>query len=419
MRIIRSLMIIAVLFAGCQIFASDWPQYLGPDRNSVSEEKGLLKTWPKEGPRVLWTVPLGEGFGGPAIFEGMVYIYDRIDDRENVLRCIDLVTGQEKWTFRYEAPGSVSYDGSRSVPAVDGNRVYVCDVFGNFHCIDINTHKALWHKNIWTDFSSEPPPKWALAQNPLVYKNMVIIASQTKNAGLAAYDKATGNIIWKTPALPGDAGYVSPKIIKINNENHFIMISASRFKGSRGAVCGFDPTTGKLLWTYDGWQCKTPIPNVTEIGSSRIFVTGGYLAGGAVIEIKKTGKDYYVKEIMFSKEFGTHVHPALFYKGHLYSQCTNNQVREGFMCMDLKGNIKWKTGKNPGFDKGGYILADDMIISSDGSKMLYLIKPDPKEFKVLAKAELLETKQAWAPLALSDGKLLIRDQKQMKCVEVK
>lgn len=89
------------------------------------------------------------------------------------------------------------------------------------------------------------------------------------------------------------------------------------------------------------------------------------------------------------------------------------------MCMDLKGNIKWKTGRNPNFDKGGYILVDDMLISSDGEKMLYLIEPTPTEFKVLAKAELLDTKQAWAPLALSDGKLLIRDQKQMKCVLLK
>ena len=137
------------------------------------------------------------------------------------------------------------------------------------------------------------------------------------------------------------------------------------------------------------------------------------------MQIEKNGNSWAVKEIMISKEFGTHVHPAILYKGHLYSHCTNNQVRNGFMCMDLKGNIKWKTGRNPGFDKGGFVLADDMIISSDGEKMLYLIEPTPTEFKVLAKAELLDTKQSWAPLALSDDKLLIRDQKQMKCVLLK
>ena len=420
MKILRSIVFVTILIMINQVYASDWPQYLGPERNAVSGEKGLLRTWPKEGPKVLWTVPLGEGFGGPAVSEGKVYVYDRLDDKINVLRCFDLNTGHEDWTFSFEAPGSVSYDGSRSVPSIDGNRIYVCDVFGNFHCVDKNTHKALWHKNIWTDFSKAAIPQWAIAQNPLVYRNMVIIASQTKEAGLVAYDKQNGKIIWKTSRLPGVAGYVSPEIVKINGNDQLVMISATRPEGSEpGAVRGFDPKDGKLLWSYNGWKCKTPVPNVTEIGSNQLFVTAGYLSGGALIQIDKKVNSWEAKEIMFSKEFGTHVHPPIFYKGYLYVQCTNNQVRNGFMCMDLKGNIKWKTGRKPNFDKGGFILADDMIISSDGEKMLYLIDPNPEEFRVLAKAELLETKQAWAPLALSDGKLLIRDQKQMKCVLVK
>ena len=420
MNIIQRVVIITILLTISQASALDWPQYLGPDRNSVSAEKGLLRSWPVGGPKVLWTVPLGEGFGGPAVSEGKVYIYDRVEDRFNVLRCFDLMTGNEEWTFSNEAPGSVSYDGSRSVPSIDGNRVYITDAFGNFHCIDRNTHKVLWHKNFWTDFSKSEIPMWAIAQNPLVYRNTVIIASQTKEAGIVAYDKLEGKIIWKTSRLPGVAGYVSPEIVKINGEDQLVIISATRPEGSEdGAVCGFDPENGKLLWSYDGWKCKTPVPNVTEIGNNQLFVTGGYRSGGALIQVDKKGDSWAVKEIMFSKEFGTHVHPPVLYKDHLYVQCTNNQVREGFMCMDLSGNIKWKTGKNPNFDKGGFILADDMIISSDGEKMLYLIEPNPAEFKVLAKAELLDTKQAWAPLALSEGKLLIRDQKQMKCVVVK
>jgi outer membrane protein assembly factor BamB len=418
MKIIRAILILSLLIAGNQVFAFDWPQYLGPDRNSVSNEKGLIRSWPEEGPKVLWTVPLGEGFGGPAISEGKVYIYDRVDDEVNVLRCLDLMTGKEEWTFSYDAPGSFSYDGSRTVPSIDGNRVYVCDIMGNFHCVDKNTHKALWQKNIWSDFEDTELPKWAIAQNPLVYENMVIIASQTKEAGLVAYDKHNGDIIWKTPELPGDAGYVSPRIVRINDEEQLAMVSASRYEGSIGAVCGFDPKNGDLLWFYE-WKCKTPIPNVTEIGDNQLFITGGYRAGGALMQIVKDGSIWTVKELMITKDFGTHVHPAILYKGHLYSQNTNNQVRSGFMCMDLKGHIKWKTGRDPSFDKGGFILADDMIISSDGEKMLYLIEPTPTEFKVLAKAELLDTKQSWAPLALSDGKLLIRDQKQMKCVLLK
>ena len=420
MKIFRATLLVSILFTTNPIFASDWPQYLGPDRNAVSSEKGLLRSWPAEGPKVLWTVSLGEGFGGAAISEGKVYVYDRVDDKTNILRCLDLITGNEEWTFTNEAPGSVSFDGSRSVPTVDGSRIYICDLFGNLNCVDKNTHKAVWNVNIWTDFGATDFPKWAIAQNPLVYKNMVIVASQTETTGIVAYDKVNGNVIWKTPKLPGNVGYVSPAIVDINGEDHLTMITASSRDGSvKGAVLGYNPENGNLLWTYEGWQCSIPIPNVTRINASQVFITGGYHAGSALIQIDKNGSTYTVKEVMTSKEFISHVHPAVLYKGYVFTQNSDNNTQDGFGCMDLEGNVQWKTKRKPSFDKGGYILVDDMIISSDGEKMLYLIEPTPTEFKVLAEAELLDTKQSWAPLALSDGKLVIRDQKQMKCVLVK
>ncbi len=421
MKILQAAAMCFVLLTTNSLFASDWPQYLGPDRNSVSSEKGLMRSWPADGPKVLWTVPLGEGFGGPAVSDGKVYIYDRVNDRENVLRCLDLTTGAEEWTFTFEAPGSVSYDGTRSVPTIDGDRIYICDLFGNFHCLDKNSHQVLWHKNIWTDFGGTNLPRWAIAQNPLIYQGVVIIASQTGNAGLVAYDKQTGEVIWKTGKLPGGTGYVSPAIVEIGGENHLVMVSAAgRGRGiSSGGVSGYDPKTGAFLWSYEGWQCQTPVPNVTELGDNRLFITAGYRAGGAIFEIGKNENSYTVKEILKSREFGTHVHPAILYEGHLYGHCSHREVRDGCVRMDLDGDIKWKTGRKPLFDKGGFILADGMLISSDGEKTIYLIEPTPVEFKVLAKAELLDTKQSWAPLALSDGKLLVRDQKQMKCAQMK
>ncbi|NLD38913.1 MAG: PQQ-binding-like beta-propeller repeat protein [Desulfatiglans sp.] len=415
-------MSISILFllAFNQTSEADWPQYLGPNRNAVSGEKGLLRSWPKDGPKVLWTVPLGEGFGGPAISEGKVYVYDRVDDETNILRCLDLNTGKEEWTIANNAPGSVSYDGSRSVPTIDGDMIYICDLFGNLTCVNKNSRKAVWSKNIWKGLGGSDFPKWAISQNPLIYKEMLIVAPQTPTTGLVAFDKQNGNIIWRTPELPGNVGYVSPALVKINGEEHLTMVTASSRDGStKGAVIGYSPIDGKRLWVYEGFQCGIPVPNVTQVSDNQLFITGGYRAGGALFQIEKDGDSYTAKEILSSKKFGTHVHPAILYKGHLYGHCSNNEVRDGFVCMDLKGNIKWETGRNPGFDKGGFILADDMIISSDGEKMLYLIDPNPTEFRVLAKAELLETKQAWAPLALSDGKLVIRDQKQMKCVVVK
>jgi hypothetical protein len=186
-----------------------------------------------------------------------------------------------------------------------------------------------------------------------------------------------------------------------------------------GAVLGLDPLTGRTLWRYQGWQCKIPAANVTPIGDGRLLVAGGYTAGAAMIKVASDAGDFRVAELFKADDFGTHVHPALLFKNHLYIQNSNNEKRDGLVCMDLKGTVKWRTKRRPRFDKGGMLLADGLIFSSDGRKDVYLIEPRPEGFKPLASAELLETSQSWAPLALSDGKLLIRDQKQMKCVAVR
>ena len=179
----RVILTIAALSVACTSWAADWPQYLGPDRNSTSPEKGLLRAWPETGPEVLWTTPVNRGYGGPVIKDGKVYLLDRNADVGDNLRCLDLANGKEVWNFAYDAPGQVMYPGSRSVPAVEDKYVYSCGHNGDLYCIDINTHKPVWNKNIWTDFGGQPPtyeergfgpgglgkfPIWAISQNPLM-----------------------------------------------------------------------------------------------------------------------------------------------------------------------------------------------------------------------------------------------------------
>lgn len=411
-HVVKTLLLVLTLSS--LIFGNDWPQYLGPNRNAISSETGILRSWPTEGPEVLWTVPLGDGFGGPAVSKGKVYVLDRIANKEDILRCLSLATGKEEWNFAYEAPGQVDRPGSRSVPTIEGKYVYICGPFGHVHCIDMETHKAVWSKNIWIDFDGGEVPRWGISQNPLLYGDFVILASQTQKAGVVAYNKLSGSVEWASSALPGVPGYVSPTLIKISGEDHLVMISANF------GVLGMDPLTGKRLWSYEGWHCKIPVPNVTEIGGGQIFITGGYQAGSAMIKVTKDQDSFAVEELFTTDEFGTHVHPAILYKEYLYGHCSTNETRDGLVCMDLSGKIMWKTGRTPLFDKGGFILVDGLFLSIDGNKgFLYLLEPNPTGFKELAKAKLLEPGTNWAPLALTDGKLLIRDQKQMKCVVVR
>jgi hypothetical protein len=125
-----------------------------------------------------------------------------------------------------------------------------------------------------------------------------------------------------------------------------------------------------------------------------------------------------VTELFKTLEFGSHTQPPVLYKNDFYSQYTINERSDGLVCMSMDGQIKWKTGESPEFNKGGSVLADGLLLSVDGSKMLYLIDPDPAGFKPLASAELLAPGENWAPIALVDGKLLIRDQKHLMCVVV-
>jgi outer membrane protein assembly factor BamB len=452
-------------------YAADWPGYMGLRRDGTSTEKGLLRTWTTEGPKVLWTAPLGIGFGGPAVSRGKVYLLDRDDTVGDILRVYDFATGKELWNFPYDAAGRFEFPGSRSTPTVDGNIVYIAGPLGDLQAIDINTHKPLWRKNIWKDFGgggefiafgqrgAGPPPTappraqggappvapggqrgggspfgpdgfgggsttfplWGITQNPLVYRSLVIVASQTPDAGVVAYDKLMGDLKWKTASL-GGTGFVSPAVVKVGGEDHVVMVAAARGMGRNatgGSVNGIDPLTGKVLWTYVNFQCSIPVAHAVDAGEGRVLITGGYRAGSAMLKIqKKADGTYDVAELFKNPDFGSHTQPPILFKDHFYVQYTTNERSDGLVCMTMDGQVKWKTGEEPPFSKGGAVLADGLLLATDGNKKLYLIDPDPAAFKPLASAELLEQGNNWAPLALVDGKLLIRDQKQLKVVQV-
>lgn len=442
---------------------ADWPQYLGPDRNGTSPERGLLRSWPEAGPKVLWTVPVGIGYGGPVVKDAKVYLLDRDDKVGDKLRCLDLSTGQELWQFAYDAPGSVMFPGSRSVPTMDGNNIYSCGHNGDLYCVGIHTHKPVWNKNVWTDFGGTPKsgasdgpgqragggaaarfPIWGITQNPLIYGDLLVVASQAPQAGVVAYEKLTGSVKWKTPSL-GLVGYVSPAIVKVDGKDHVVMVTPStnpfmRAGGGEmemGKVVGIEPLTGEVLWQYTNWHCHIPVASAVDAGDDQVLVVGGYELGATMLKVERQADGSYgAKELFTTKEFGDQTKPPLFHKGHFYAQYGTNSRRDGMVCMSMDGKILWKTKRSPDFNKGGMILADGLILATDGATTLYLVEPDPSGFKALASAAVLTeagtgtendplasrvggNTQNWAPLALSDGKLLIRDQRQMKCLAVR
>lgn len=453
MKAKAALTVVIVMVAACSSWAGDWPQYLGPDRNSTSPEKGILRSWPENGPEVLWTVNVGRGYGGPVVKDGKVYLLDREEKVRDNLRCFDLSSGKELWNFAYDAPGRAMFPGSRSVPVVEGDHVYSCGHNGDVYCIDINTHKPVWNKNVWTDFGGEPGggsgrrsrgpgrfPIWAITQCPLVYGDLLILASQAPEAGVVAYEKLTGSLKWKTPNL-GNESYASPTVVKIDGNGHVVMvISSTNPIGNRdlpqtlGHVVGVEPLTGNVLWEYDKWNCHISVPSALDAGDNKVLIVGGYELGATMLKVgKKADGSYGTTELYTTEEFGDQTKPPILHNGYFYAQYGTNNRRDGLVCMSMDGQIMWSTRRSPDFNKGSMILVDGLILATDGNKMLHLIEPDPSGFKSLASAELLGEggtdsegiarrvggrTQNWAPIALADGKLLIRDQQRLKCVNV-
>jgi outer membrane protein assembly factor BamB len=137
------ILVIALTVSVTSVSAADWPWIYGPRRDHTSEQKGLLRTWSPEGPKVLWTVPMGPGFGGPAISVGQVYVLDRNEKVGDMLRVLDLASGKELWTFAYDAPGTFMFAGSRTTPSVDGGHVYTVGPLGDLYAISTTTQKPV------------------------------------------------------------------------------------------------------------------------------------------------------------------------------------------------------------------------------------------------------------------------------------
>ncbi len=422
MRNSAKLLTVAVALSAGSVSAADWPSIYGPAGNSTSDQKGLLRTWPEAGPKLLWTAPVGVGFGGAAVSAGKVYVLDRDEKVGDKLRVFDLASGKELWSFAYDAPGEFMFPGSRTTPTVDGELVYTTGAIGDLYAINTRTQKPVWHKNIWKDFGGGDLPRWAIVQHPLIYGNLLIVAPQTPQAGVVAYDKLTGELKWKSAPLSGTTGYVSPSIAKIAGEDQLVMVMASVGRGRNakdGSVNGLDPRSGRVLWTYMGWQCPIPVPQAVDAGGGRLLITGGYSAGTAMIKVeKKADGSYGVTELYKNPDFGAHTHPPILYGDHFYSHYTINERSDGLIAMSMDGQVKWKTDQQPPFVRGGSILADGLLVTTDGDTKLYLVEPNPVSFKPIASAVVLEKGDNWAPLALVDGKLLIRGQKELKCVQV-
>lgn len=393
--------------------AADWPQFRGPDRDNISRETGLLRKWPAKGPRVMWSVPVAQGYAGAAIVGGRVYHHDYDEAKGDwCVNCRSLADGKQIWQYRETREVRPNHGITRTVPAVDGRYVVSLDPKAVLHCVDARTGKMLWRRSLVTEYKSVIP-SWYNGQCPYQEGSRIIIG--TGGAALmVALDKATGKEIWRTP-----------------NTGKHMLSHASVIPAVLGGVrqylwgtlrgpVGVSAADGRLLWEFGRRFNVVVAPSPIAVDGERVFMTASYDAGSVMVRVRQSGGAFQAEPVwdMKKNEWNSEVHTPIVHRGHMFA--VGRRRRGLFTCLSFDGKEIWTSDGQATFGLGSYLMADGMFFALNGDNgLLRLIEANTTEYRELASAQVLSGGDVWGPMALSDGKLVLRDMTRMVCLDVR
>ena len=388
-----------------------WPRFRGANYDAIStEDVELARTWGADGPSVLWSIDVGEGYAGAAILAGRVYIldYDR-EKQADAIRCLSLADGKEIWRYSYPVKVKRYHGMSRTVPAVTEKYIVTMGPKCHVTCLDSMTGQFRWMLNLVKDFKATVPP-WYAGQCPLIDGDRAIIAVGG-GALMMAVDCETGRIIWQSPNPHGW------------RMTHSSVIPAE-FAGKRmyiycasGGVVGISAQDGSILWENAQWKIRIAnFPSPVVAGDGLIFLSGGYNAGSMMLRLAEDAGKWRA-ETLFKLEpevFGAEQQTPILFDGHIYGVRQDKQMA----CIDLKGNLIWASGSNKKFGLGPFIIINGLIYAMNDSGLLRLIEATPAGYMQLAEAKVLEGPDSWGPMAVAAGRLILRDLNRMICLDI-
>lgn len=386
----------------------DWPQWQGPARTAVSQEKGLLQDWPKGGPPLAWQVTgLGKGYSTPTVAAGRIFSMGNRDKTEYVMAFAEK-DGKELWAVALgsvRASGS-GYPGPRCSPTVDGERVYALGLNGDLLCLKVENGEEIWRKDLRKDFKGQPGG-WGYSESPLIDGDKLLCTPGGKDATLVALDKKTGELLWKGKVPEGDGAHYSSIIaVNLGGKRQYV-----QFLG--GGVVGLS-ADGEFLWRYNHpangtANCSTPL-----FADNCVFAASDYGTGGGLVRLTAAGDKVQAKEVYFTKEMRNHHGGMVLIDGYLYG-ANGGQLT----CLDFKtGEVAWSSGKA---GKGSIAAADGRLYYRNEGGPIMLIEINPKKYVEHGRFRPAKTSRApaWPHPVLANGKLYIRDQDMLFCYDVK
>lgn len=396
--------------AASSSLAADWPQFLGPSRNGISAETGLVDAFPKNGPNVVWRVPGGVGMSGVAISGGRALTLVQKDGRQWLI-ALDAASGKSLW----QSPLAPQYknqmgDGPRATPTIAEGKVFVYTGEGILSAHHFSDGKQLWSHNVVKDHGGEPAD-YGMACSPIVVGKLVIVTAGAPKAAVVAYDAASGKEAWAV----GDelTGYSSPAILEVGGMQQLVAYTGS-------AILGIQPDDGKQLWRYEyqtEFGCNTATPIAVD---NKVFCSSGENHGSVLVGLKANGTSFSAEPVWESQGASSVLRAEwqtpILLDGYLYG--FDNVGSAGpvthLTCIEAStGKRMWQKQR---FGKGNLIYADGKLLITTMKGELILARATPKAYEELGRATILgQTRQA---PALSDGKVYLRDDKEIVCVEI-
>ncbi|HPJ99279.1 MAG TPA: PQQ-like beta-propeller repeat protein [Candidatus Hydrogenedentes bacterium] len=392
------LLILAGIFLGNVALAGDSPQFRGPHRDGRFDEEGLLKTWPEDGPPLLWVAHgLGKGYSSPSVADGKIYVPGMADETTAAIFVLSTEGVIERTILVGPETEDKQAPGPRSTPTIEGDSLYMISGLGEVYCLDIASGTKRWSVNILERFGG-PNIMYTLAESLLVDGDRVICTPGGPDAGLAALNKHTGETIWTTHGFSDPASYCSP-IIYPHNGRRLLLTETANF------LVGVDADSGQFLWqvehlTRDGIHAVTPL-----YLNGLVYYTGGYKSGGGAVRLSDDGSA--VEPVWKDETLDCQHHGVVLDQGYLYG--TSHMFGNELICTEMAtGKVMWTTKE---VRQGVVIYADGMLYIYEGPArgIVHLVKATSEGLQRGGMFTVTEGDgKHWAHPAIANGVLYIR-----------
>ena len=398
----------------------EWLNFRGPDSsNIVSNAPALANTWPTEGPKVIWKIPVGDGYASPTVLDGCVYLMDYdVATRADVIRCMSLDDGRDIWKRSYGINIKRNHGMSRTIPAVTKEYLVVMGPKCHVLCMDTATGEFRWGLDLQKDYGTVEP-LWYTGQCPIIDDGKTIIAPCGTDVLMMAVDCKTGETVWSLPN-PNKWNMSHASIVPMTILGKKMYVYSAL--GGMVGVSADPATAGKLLWEIT-WDAKVVAPSAVKAGEDLIFATTGYGRGSRMLRLSDAGATMKV-EVVYDKPptdiLACEQQTPIFHEGQLYGIMPKDAgpLKGQFVCYNPDGTLAWSSGQDHRFGLGPFILADNKFFLLDDDGKLTMADASKPGFTKLAEADLLEGHDAWGPLALAGTRLLLRDMNTLACVEL-